>query len=220
MKLFERSNCIPDLDLQTETIDGERFYVIPGGQKYRSVTSVLQKLSAVSIAKWRNRIGHEQAAKITRQASTRGTKLHSLAEKYLLGTQVDPTTLLPTTIDLFQSIKPIIDEHISVVHGIEFPLFSHYLRTAGRCDLFCDFKGINTIVDFKSSSKRKQEQWIESYFIQCSTYAMIIEERYNINVPQLAVIIAVENDQPQLFVKRTADYKNSVVKIFTGIYNQ
>jgi genome maintenance exonuclease 1 len=110
------------------------------------------------------------------------------------------------------------------VFGNEMALYSDTLKTAGRTDLFCRFQGVYTIADYKTSSKDKKEGWIEDYFIQSTTYAMMVEEMYRdikpIHIPQLAIIIAIEGGESkhQLFVKKTADYRDKVKDIFSRYY--
>ncbi len=213
-KLFKHEKLFDAVELESVTVDGNRYYVTPEGHKYRSVTTILSDLSKDAIVQWRKRVGAEAAQKKTTQAATRGTKLHSLVEQYVNNNSAFLEKALPTTVDLFNTIRPVINEGIEIVHGQEFPLYSHYLKTAGRCDLFCTFNGKKTVLDFKTASKRKKEEWIENYFIQCATYSLMIQERHEIYVPQIAVLIAVENDEPQLFVKKASQYYDDVKKVF------
>ena len=82
MKTFNYVAGLPKLSpLPTEEIDGRRFYVTPDGKKYPSITTVLGHFKKQQLKEWRDRIGHEEAGKITRRASTRGTKFHNLMEK-------------------------------------------------------------------------------------------------------------------------------------------
>jgi genome maintenance exonuclease 1 len=213
-KYFDHEKHFDSIELVSEELDGERYYTLPTGERYKSVTTILSALNKKSIMEWRKRVGPEQAQKITTQASTRGTKLHAIVEKYINNEEDFHVKYNPSTIDLFKSIQPIIDERVEKVYGQEFPLYSHLLKTAGRCDLFCRFDGMNTVVDFKSSSKLKREDWIENYFLQCTVYAVMIQELYNINVPRIAVVIGVENEQPQVFVKKTTSFYPRVKEVF------
>ena len=74
--------------------------------------------------------------------------------------------------------------------------------------------GKPVILDFKTSSRLKEEKTIENYFLQATTYAMMIRELKGIEVPKLVILIAVENDLPQLFVKNTKDYEEQVIQVF------
>lgn len=205
-RFFDHQQIFESIELDTESIEGERYYTVPTGEKYRSVTTVLSSLNAKQINEWRNRVGVENAQKITTQASRRGTKLHAVVENYIKNKQDFLVNETPMSVDLFKSIQPIIDTRVGVVYGQEFCLYSDYLKTAGRCDLFCQFDNVNTVVDIKSSSKQKKHEWIENYFIQATTYAIMITERYQIKVPKIAILIAVENNEPQLFIENVKDW--------------
>ena len=77
MKTFRYVEGLPKLQsLPTEEIGGKRYYVTPNGNKLPSVTTVLGHFKKASITAWRNRVGHEEAQKISTRASTRGTKFH------------------------------------------------------------------------------------------------------------------------------------------------
>lgn len=217
-KIFDRRE-IEFTELDSVMEDGKRFYLTPTGEKYPSVTTVLGRLNSKSIMEWRNRIGHEEANKITRQASTRGTRLHNMCEKYMLNHDDFSSKQMPLTIEMFKSIQPYIDS-VEVVYGNEIPLYSHTLKTAGRSDLFCRINGVDCILDFKSSSKKKSEEYILNYFLQATCYAMMIEEHKGIHVPKLVVLIAVEGDTPQVFIKKTSDYHEQVRTVFKDYHNR
>ena len=69
-KLFEYKP-LDVVELSTETIDGKRHYVVPTGEKYPSVTTVLSKLSEPHIREWREKVGEEEANKISKRAANR-----------------------------------------------------------------------------------------------------------------------------------------------------
>lgn len=211
-KIFKRHD-FQFQELESEYIDGQRYYMTPTGEKYPSVTTVLSSLSKDGIKKWRQRVGEEAANKIVKQAASRGTQLHNMCEKYMLNIDNFAEKSMPLIIEMFKSIQPYIDR-VDEVYGNEIPLFSHDLKTAGRSDLFCSINNRKCILDFKSSSKPKKEEWIESYFLQATTYAMMIRELTEIEVPKLAILIAVEGDQPQFFIKNTKEYEDKVRELF------
>lgn len=196
-------------------IDGKRYYETPENKKYPSVTTVLSSvMDKTKLFEWQARVGKETANKIKTRAANRGTKLHKVCEKYVLNEENFLDNNSPLITDLFKQVKPFIDKNVGDVYGIELPLYSDFLRTAGRCDMFCNLSGKNAIVDYKTSTKPKKEEWIKSYFLQLTTYGMMIEERYNINVPYIVVVIAVEDGEPQIFPKKTDEFKDEVTTIF------
>jgi len=192
-------------DLHSVNIDGKRLYKVPSGELYPSVTTVTGLHSKEGIAKWRQRVGEAEANRISTKAANRGTKVHKMCEDYL-NNKLLMENFMPDSIGLFRQIKPYIDKYVDIVYGIECPLYSDHLRVAGRTDCVANFDGKPAIVDFKTASKPKEEHWILNYFMQCSAYAVMFEERTGIPIPRIAILVAVENDQPQLFVKKRNEY--------------
>lgn len=215
-KIFKRYDYEFE-NLPSEIINGQRFYKTPTGEKYPSVTTVLGSLSKDGIKQWRARVGTAAADKIVKQASSRGTQLHNVCEQYMLNNEKFAEKSMPHIIEMFKSIQPYIDR-VDEVYGNEIPLYSHELKTAGRSDLFCSINGQRCILDFKSSSKPKKEEWIENYFLQATTYAMMIRELTEIEVPKLVILIAVEGGAPQFFVKNTRHYESKVREVFSNYY--
>ena len=196
---------IPFNDLKTVTIDGKRFYQTPEGNTYPSVTTITGLYNKKEILEWRKRVGEEEANRISTKASSRGTRVHKLCEDYL-NNELNTDRYMPDSVGMFKSIQPIIDQYVDNIHAIEAPLYSDYLRVAGRVDCLAEFDGKLAIIDFKTSSRQKSEDKIQNYFMQCAAYAVMFEELTGIPVPRLAIIMAVDSDHPQLFVKKRNDY--------------
>lgn len=203
--------------LTQQNVNGKRFYVLPEGIKLKSVTTVLsEKSDKTELLKWRARVGEEEATKITVQAARRGTSVHGIAERYLLNENNIYKKEMPSNIDSFKSIKPYIDTYVDDIMGIELPLFSKTLKAAGKTDLVAHFDKIPSIIDFKTSRKIKKEEWIENYFLQSTIYSMMFEQLYKIHIPQIVIMITVDNEEPQLFIKDRKQYVNKVIDIFTN----
>lgn len=210
--IFNHVKDLPEFqNLETQTILGKRHYVTPSGNVYPSVTTITGLYNKSSIMEWRKRIGEEQANKISTQAANRGTKLHKVCEDFL-NNNLSLEKEMPTTIHLFRSIQPILEKSIGNIYSIEVPLYSDHLRVAGRVDCIAEFEGKPSVIDFKSSSKPKSEDYIINYFMQTAAYAVMFEERTGIPIPRLAIIIAVENDYPQVFVKKRDTYIGEFIK--------
>ena len=209
-------------DLQATNIDGKRLYQTPTGQVYPSVTTITGLHSKDAILAWRKRVGEEEANKISGKAANRGTKVHKMCEDYL-NNELHLNNHLPNSVALFKQIQPYIDKYIGVVYGIECPLYSDHLRVAGRTDCVAMFDGKPAVVDFKTASKPKNEDFILNYFMQCSAYAVMFEERTGIAIPRIAILVAVEGDQPQLFVKKRDSYIDAFIsyrKKYDGLDKQ
>jgi ATP-dependent exoDNAse (exonuclease V) beta subunit len=211
MKNFIHLATRPELSfgIQHQTKNGKRFYETPAGELYPSITSILGEFSKASIQAWRKRVGETEANKVSGKASRRGTRLHSVCESYIQNKDEFLTEELPHIVELFKTIEPYL-ERIDNVHAVELGLYSDHFGVAGRTDLIAEFDGKLSVIDYKTSNRTKKKEWCESYFAQCAFYAVAYEELTKIPVPQVVVIIAVDNEQPQLFVEKRDDWIDKI----------
>jgi genome maintenance exonuclease 1 len=216
---FKHVGCDIDYDLTTETINGKRFYVTPGGNKYPSVTTITSQYNKQSIMEWRKRVGEEEANRISSKAAGRGTRVHTLCENYLNNQEDYLQKQMPDAIVMFKTLQPLLNEYVNNIHALEVPLYSDYLRTAGRVDCIAEFDGAISVIDFKTSSKPKEDKWIQNYYMQCSAYAVMFEERTGIPVSRIVVMIAVDGEKAQIFVKKRNDYIDGFIK-YRDIYEE
>ena len=203
--MFTHVKELADFAQDKTAPDGSRKYFTESGAAYPSVTTVLSVLSRDSIREWRQRVGAEEANKISRQASTRGTKIHTLCEDILNNKEVDISKMSLLDKEMFDNFRPLLDR-IDNIHGQEIALFSDHLRLAGRVDCIAEFDGKLSIIDFKTAKKPKRKEWIENYFAQAAGYAIMYEERTGIPINRSAILIAVEGDEPQVFVETRDNY--------------
>ena len=186
------------LDLKTENVDGKRHYVTPDGNKYISITALLSNLSKAGIQKWRERVGAEEANRISTKASRQGTGVHSICESYIKNEDGFLDGRMPNEVEMFQSIESLLD-CIDDVHCVEGALYSDELKLAGRTDLIAEFDNQLAVIDYKTSRKIKTWEMCHSYFMQGAFYAMAYEERTGIPINNIVIIMAVENEKPLLF---------------------
>ena len=189
---------IPGEVKQINSASGKRLYETPDGN-FPSITTVLSSLSKAGIQAWRKRVGEEEANRISTQASRRGTRTHSIIEDYLKNQQDYLSGHMPDSIELFQSVQSILNTHIGKIYGLEVSLWSKFLGVAGRCDCIAEYDDEISIIDWKTSSKPKKEEWIESYKLQGTAYAKMYEERTGNKVTQVVIVIAVVDGTPQIF---------------------
>ena len=208
---FIHENILGDIELDTINKNGKRLYVTPDGESYPSVTTVLSDSKKQGIIDWRKRVGEKEANKISTKASRRGTKVHKLCEDYL-NNESTFKDYTPDNVEMFKSIQPTLNE-IEVVYAQERTLFSHHLKTAGRVDCVGKFRGKTHIIDFKTSNKPKKWEWIDNYFMQGSAYSVMWEEMTGVPVPYIAIIIAVADDVPQVFVENRDTWINKFIEI-------
>jgi CRISPR/Cas system-associated exonuclease Cas4 (RecB family) len=197
---------------QDKTVPGVgRKYYTETGAAYPSVTTVLGVLSRDSIKAWRKRVGNEEANKISGQAATRGTKIHLLCEKVLDNEEIDTSKLSLLDLEIWNGFKPLLNR-INNIHAQEIALYSDHLRLAGRVDCIAEFDGKLSIIDFKTSKKPKKKEWIENYFAQAAAYSIMYEERTGIPINRSVIMIAVEGDDPQIFIERRDNFVPLLLK--------
>ena len=204
MKNFDHVKLNGELpEITTESIKGKRFYVTPEGNKYPSITTVLSDRNKEGIVKWRESVGNDVANQVMRQAANRGTAVHTLIENYLNNEELSKQDVLPVA--LFVTMKSELD-NINNIRIQEGGLYSDKLGVAGRVDCIAEYKGKISVIDFKTSTKEKKEEWVENYFIQGSAYCEMYEERFLQPIEQVVILIVTEDGAVQTFIKDKKDY--------------
>jgi genome maintenance exonuclease 1 len=197
-------------DLKSQTLsDGKRYYTLPDGTNLPSVTTVLGAMKKDAIMAWRKRVGDEVANAISKKATSRGTNVHTLCERYLNNDSLGD--IMPDAKEMFNDIKPLLDQ-IDNIHYQEQALWSTKLGLAGRVDCIAEFAGTLSVIDFKTSKKVKSIKDIEDYFWQTSAYALMYEELVGTPIDQVVIIMAIENSKPLLFIQKTEDHIDGLVK--------
>ena len=204
-------------DICARTVGGKRVYEV-GDQRYPSISTICSFRNRKSIAEWRARVGAEEANKISKRATTAGTTVHSMIEDYLnneldIGKYADKHLAKI----LFTQAKQML-ARINNIHFQEAPLYSHEFAIAGRVDCIAEFDGKLSIIDFKTSSKEKKEEWVEGYFVQETGYAKMYEERSGIKVEQIVTLITCQTGDTQVFIKNPDDYV-PLLKDYISEYN-
>ena len=197
-------------EMDAVTTDTGRQYKTPDGINLPSITTVLSILSRDGIAAWRKKVGDAEANRISYRASTRGTAVHEILEKYIDNEPDFKEGYTPDIIQSFLAVKDILDTRIGKVYAQEAPLYSTHLGIAGRVDCVAEFDGKLSIIDFKTSMKKKPTKFVTNYFMQESGYAVMWEERTGMPITQLVTIISVDNDEPQVFIEHRDNWINGL----------
>jgi genome maintenance exonuclease 1 len=195
---------LPKLQSVTQP-DGKRYYTSPNGVILPSVTTVIGAKKKQSIMEWRQRVGEEEANRVSRFASGRGTKIHNLVERYLLNETVDWNVEMPDGVYMFRKIAREL-KNINNIHYMEEALWSEKIGLAGRVDCIAEWKGKLSIIDFKTSQKIKTKEQITDYFAQCTAYALMYEELVGDPIDQIVILMAVDEGVSLVFEEKTQDH--------------
>ena len=157
---FKHLNIHNFPNLKAKTTEKGRRYQVEGNS-YPSVTTVIGEKKKKSIMEWRRKVGEQEANAISKRATTRGNKCHKLAEDYLSNKPLDRYRDDVLSLGLFHQIRPYIDK-INNIHALEESLYSHTLKLAGRVDCIAEYDNELAIIDFKTSTKFKREEWYKT----------------------------------------------------------
>ena len=225
--IFTHTPPINDLPpLKAKNVNGKRFYEhLETKEAYPSITSVLSIRDKKGLHEWRQKVGEEVANHVMIQAANRGTAVHNMVEDYLNNIDLEQVDkykkqFLPRM--MFNVLKPELSK-INNIRLQEAQMFSSDYTVAGRVDCIAEYDGVLSIVDFKTSTKEKNESWIENYFIQGSAYAEMFKEHFGEEVTQVVILIVTEEGTTQVFKKNKVDYlpklKQAVEDFYKWIEN-
>jgi len=194
-------------EITATTTDGVRLYETPEGNKYPSITTVLSVRNKKGLHDWRKRVGDDVANYVARKAANRGTAVHHMCEDYLnnnFDEEKHKKKFLPYV--LFKQLRDSVLQKTNNIYSQECGLYSDKYKVAGRVDCIAEYDGVLSIIDFKTSSKERSDEWNESYYIQASAYAEMFEERTGIAINQICILVVTEDGIVQEFVKNKTKY--------------
>lgn len=208
--------------LEAVTRPDGRFYTTPDGV-FPSVTTVLGGPAGDYLEddpswkeKWIEKVGIEEAEAVSRRATTRGNLVHDLAERHLMNEEVPVHELSWTLRADYLRLTNVLRD-VDEVYGTELGLYSKWLGTAGRTDLLCEWKGIRTVLDFKTSLRPKVAFGIPKYFVQGACYAKMANEMYpGLNIRQVVIIIMVDHDAPLVYAEQVDKWLPDVRRVYRG----
>ena len=181
---------------------GQRHYDV-NNNKLPSVTTILSQTQSIekqeSIARWKAKVGENEATRVKDQAASRGTNMHLHLERYILGAgHKDLTDEGQVAGDMAQVIidKGLCD--VSEIWGSEVVLYYPGLY-AGQTDLVGVYDYENSIIDFKQSNKPKRKEWIDDYFMQLGAYAMAHNHVYDTDITQGVILMCTPDNYFQKF---------------------
>ncbi len=203
---FDYSVC---KEVTAETTEKGRLYKTPDGS-FPSVTTILGKTANnIWLQRWKDKVGEEEAARVSKAATDRGEIVHKYLERYWDGSNSWATDILNEEITTQKMITNLIQatqKGVTNVWAQEIPVWSKHLRYAGRVDMFGEWNKIPAVIDFKTSKKKKQIKDIKDYFIQCTAYAYAHNEIFKTNLQKIVVLITVENADVQVFESQTLPF--------------
>ena len=174
-------------------INGSRPYSLDGSN-LPSVTTILSATKSeedkAAILAWKQRVGSVEAERIKKEASARGSSMHSYIEQFLYGKLNQE--LLDDNNKSKKMAEEIIDNGLKnkliEIWGSEATIY-YPGKYAGTADCIGVYEGKESILDFKQSNKPKKEEYIEDYFLQIGAYSLAHNTVYNSNITQGVILL-------------------------------
>ena len=199
--------------LERETIDGVRYYSVPDEEELLrlvSITSITSHFNKEIFVKWRKKVGNEEADRITKRATKRGTDMHTLVEYFMKNEELPK---VPPISDFLFKISKHKLKNIDNIHALEGSLYSKELGIAGTVDCIAEYDGELAIIDFKTSAKPKPREWIDHYFVQCMAYGCMLYELTGISVKKLENASSMKNETNQSTLNYSANTLENLLEI-------
>ena len=185
------------------TEDGIRRYLL-GETKLPSVTSILDATKSeedkAALANWRERTGLKESEAIVKAASSRGSKMHSYLESFLLGRE--NLSFFDDKEQFKVMAKEIIEKglknRLEEIFGVECVVYMPN-KYAGTADCIGLYEGKETIIDFKQSNKPKKAEYIDSWLLQTAAYSLAHNVVYKSNITACVILVCTVDNLFQEF---------------------
>jgi hypothetical protein len=191
-----------------DPVTRKRVYLTPDGESLPSVTTILSATKDMThLNEWRDRIGHDKAAQITKEASGVGTAMHGNLERFIAGMQRQPGNN-PVHIQANSMADVIIENGLSKVsevwameQSLYFPgLFS------GTTDLVGVHEDEPAVMDYKQTNKPKKAEWVEDYYLQLMAYILAHNEVYGTDIRKGVIFMCSRAFEYQQFTLEPKDF--------------
>ena len=206
---------LPKLKRKNE--NGHRVYYDEDKNRYHSVTTVVGSIDQKGLDEWREKVGKDVADHVAMKSAITGTKLHKIVESYLANEESEEKNIFAKA--HFNNIEPLL-ANIDLINGLETKLCSKRLGLAGTVDCIAQYKGVDSIIDFKTSSKKKKDEWIKKYFLQTTAYSIMWEELTGIKVTQIVILITGEDGSREEYIRNRDDYVEELEEVIAKYTEQ
>jgi genome maintenance exonuclease 1 len=195
---------LPSLKAKSVRDNGSQYYVNDKGDRLPSVTTILNATKPQAerdrLFNWRQRVGTDEANKISGTASRRGTQTHKQIQRYLQGLDSPcPENSRP----YWESIEPVLQD-IDTVRLIEGSVFHYDMSYAGVVDCVASYKGIPCVCEWKTADKPKGSiERLYEYPLQLTAYLGAVNQYYQdygVKVDHGLLVVAIPETPAEVFL--------------------
>jgi hypothetical protein len=208
--------------LKRVEVAGMRLYETPEKNYYPSITTILGRTISEekeqSLKSWQNSLGASNAKAYTEAAASKGTNVHLMIERFLKNEDLRTKEFSAFDVNVFTALKLKLKQ-ISDLKGLELPLYSDLLEVAGTCDCVGTYKGIPSIIDFKTSCRIKSEKDIADYKLQCLFYGIAVNEKHGTDIDQGVILMSAQTGFPLEFTFKLSDFLPELIQRIDLFYS-
>lgn len=217
-------SSVPDLEQVNGEVGG-RYYRDPDGNKYHSVTKILDTaLDKSGLIKWRERIGDEEADKIMKESQIRGKFVHDFSERYVLNENYDNSWEKSKYAQYCQAIKDSLDQNLDAYYAVEKNFCSKKYAMAGQVDLIGIWNGKVSVVDTKTAffERKMIKEKRQKYFLQMAMYSEMIKEQTDLEIEQFVIVAGFSDSTHRNYSvgnnDKWSEYIEKIIKNFNKRY--
>lgn len=200
---FPVLELLPTYPARSLRLKGQSYFEDAQGRQLPSVTTILNATKPAedweALKQWRDRVGAEEANRIARTASRRGSQTHKHIRSYLLGQAIAcPDPVRP----YWDSVAPVLSD-IDRVHLVESVVVHDALSYGGRVDCVATYRGMPCVVDWKTADRPKGS--VERLYdapLQLAAYSGAVNQCYaseGMRVRHALLVVAIADQPAELF---------------------
>lgn len=171
--------------------NGIGYLVDNRGVRLPGVTSIMQATKSppqkAQLTHWRQKVGSYEANRIIQASKKRGTIIHELVSKHLMG---QPYSCPDFVRPYWDNLLPILG-NIDNIRLVEGNLFHYYLGYAGRVDCVANYLGIPCVIEFKSAERLKS---LYDEPLQTAAYCGAVNRQYGLRLKNALVIVTTPDE--------------------------
>jgi genome maintenance exonuclease 1 len=201
---FQYKNC----QQVNDPVTRKRVYLTPDGESLPSVTTILSATKDMThLNEWKQRVGVENAQRITTEAAGVGTAMHANLERFVCGMQRQPGNN-PVHVQANKMADVIIANGLSKVNEIWAMEQSLYFPGlfSGTTDLVGVHDDEPAVMDYKQTNKPKKAEWVEDYYLQLMAYILAHNEVYGTDIRKGVIFMCSRDFQYQQFTLEPKDF--------------
>lgn len=96
-----------------------------------------------------------------------------------------------------RGLRHFLLDRVTAIHGAELKVYDPSVAAAGTFDCLADVDGTLSLIDWKTSARKRDESMFEDYKVQAAAYRRLLRHVTGIDVPHAWIVVATRSGPPQ-----------------------